>query len=62
MRNPDAISHDDVPHVAAADANAPIGVSGLREIVQAVRANDPAQAARDLRAAVDEALKRRGKS
>ena len=80
------------------DAKAPIGVSGLREIVQAVRARkpgfpvcaisginasnagdaiaagadgvavisalslapDPAQAARDLRAVVDGALKRRG--
>ena len=82
------------------DAKAPIGVSGLRDIVQAVRARkpgfpicaisgitagngaetieagadgvavisalsraaDPAQAARELRAVVDAALKRRGKS
>jgi thiamine-phosphate pyrophosphorylase len=82
------------------DANAPIGVSGLREIVQAIRARapefpicgisginkanaaavidggadgvavisalsltpDPAQAAQELRAVVDHALKRRGTS
>lgn len=82
------------------DASAPIGVSGLREIVQAIRARapnfpicgisgikignaaeviaagadgvavisalslapDPAKAAQDLRAVVDDALKRRGPS
>lgn len=82
------------------DASTPIGIAGLREIVQVVRARkpgfpvcaisgitagnagetveagadgvavisalslapDPAQAARDLRAVVDAALKRRGKS